>query len=407
MRTPARRLLTATTGAAASLLAAAAASITTRPQPLPPHHAAFLPLALRMMSTTAAPPPTKRVAIIGAGIGGLTCARTLLELAPPSSSLQVTLWEKSTSHGRCATREAAGGLLSFDHGAPGFAVTTPSFRQQVDAWVAAGVVEPFPPSAGGPRGYYCRGNPTMRALPLHLAQGLDIRRPVLIERVARDSPGESSWALFPQVGPPMMDAADAVVVAVPPEQSASLLEGLGEGAEALHAAIAGVKSDPCITVMLAVPATGPPGVGGERGEEQEQIVFFPSDADPVLAKAARRRAGGHDCWVAHTTRAFTEQYVYTSAEAFERQAVVEAVLAAMRRVGLLAPVAVPVHTDAQRWLYSQTSSAVAALSCGWNSQLGLGLCGDGWAGQEGLEGVERAWLSGRALGEAMARHWWG
>jgi hypothetical protein len=90
--------------------------------------------------------------------------------------------------------------------------------------------------------------------------------------------------------------------------------------------------------------------------------------------------------------------------------VVDAVLAAMRGMGLLTPGAVPVHTDARRWLYSQTSSPMAALSCGSTPpppQLESGLCGKGWAGQEGLGGGEWERVSGRAMGGTMARHWWG
>ncbi len=393
MRSPVRRLLSTTTGAAAFQL-------------------------LRMSSSTSSPaPPPTRIAVVGAGIGGLTCAQTLLELAPPglAQRLQVTLLEKSTSHGRCATREVAPPPplgLTFNHGAPGFGAATPAFRRQVEAWVGQGVAVPFPGRAG-----YFRGEPTMRALPLHLAQGLDVRRPVLIERVARSERGGGMWTLYPQqqrAGAEQQQQqpsweADALVVAVPPEQSAALLEGVA-GAEALHAAIAGVKSEPCITVMLAVPAAA----AGKEKEEDEEMVVSPAGggADGVLAKAVRRRRGGHDCWVAHTTRAFSKKYIYTSKEAFEKQAVVDAVLAAMRAAGLVAPGAAPTYAGAQRWLYSQTNSPVAGAACGWDPRLRLGLCGDGWAGvgkgeAEGLEGVERAWLSGRALGEAMAREWWG
>lgn len=387
-------------GSSSTSVAFAASLLRPRPQ-------------LRMMSSSSknspGRPAKKRVVVIGAGMSGLTAARTLLELAPAPGLLQLTLLEKSTSNGRCATREVAGlggsdgkDVTTFDHGAPGFSAVTPAFRRQVEAWTVAGdggVVVPF----AGQANYY-RGRPTMRSLPLHLAQGLDVRRPVLIERVERAvAGGEGGWVLYPQGGGSEWEA-DAVVVAIPPEQSAALLDGVA-GAEALQAAIAGVKSEPCITVMLAVPAAA----GAAAAEE---IVKFPPGSDPVLVKAVRRRQGGLDCWVAHTTRAFTEQYIYTSAEAFEKQAVVDGVLAAMRGAGLLPPAgAAPVHADAQRWLYSQTHGPVAGVACGWEPRLQLGVCGDGWAGpregEAGLEGVERAWLSGRAVGEAMAGEWWG
>lgn len=362
-----------------------------------------------MMASSASssmPPPPRRVTIIGAGISGLTCARTLVELAPDPGPLCLTLLEKSTSHGRCATREvpSLSGSVSFDHGAPGFEATTTEFRAQVQAWRAENAVVPFADNERTYLRHYYRGHPTMRSLPLHLARGLGIRRPVLIERIARAAAGGGGgWVLYPQGG--VEDAAtweaDALVVAVPPEQSAALLEGV-PGAEALHAAAAAVRSDPCITVLLAVPAAS------EGNEKEEEIVHFPVGTNRVLAKAVRRRQGVFDCWVAHTTVSFSHQYIHTPAEAFQKTVVLETVLAAMRTAGLVGGDVVHAHMDAHRWLYAQTSGPVmqGSQKCGWEPGLQLGVCGDGW-GEEGLQGVERAWLSGRALGTAMAEAWWG
>ena len=67
----------------------------------------------------------------------------------------------------------------------------------------------------------------------------------------------------------------------------------------------------------------------------------------------------------------------------------------------------PVYLSVQRWLYAQTFNAAKA-SFGWEEGGRVGACGDGWqgkreGGREGgvMEGIERAWLSGTRLGEAM------
>ena len=61
----------------------------------------------------------KHVAIIGAGMAGITAARTLLQ-----AGLRVSVFEKSQgAGGRMATRETAYG--GFDHGVQYFTVRDP------------------------------------------------------------------------------------------------------------------------------------------------------------------------------------------------------------------------------------------------------------------------------------------
>ena len=71
------------------------------------------------------------VAVIGAGITGLTVATDLA-----AAGHEVSLFDKSRGPGgRCATRRSTVG--AFDHGAPGFSATTAAFRAQVAAWRTA------------------------------------------------------------------------------------------------------------------------------------------------------------------------------------------------------------------------------------------------------------------------------
>jgi predicted NAD/FAD-dependent oxidoreductase len=66
----------------------------------------------------------------------------------------------------------------------------------------------------------------------------------------------------------------------------------------------------------------------------------------------------------------------------------------------------PVHAAAHCWRYAQVAGP-RTEPCGWNESLRLGACGDAWhaagdaAGSQ-PGGVERAWLSGRALARQMA-----
>ena len=77
---------------------------------------------------------TDRIAIIGAGLAGLTSAQRLA-----AAGLEVHLFDKSRgAGGRMCTRRAE--EVRFDHGAQYFTATEPSFQAEVSRWVSAGVV---------------------------------------------------------------------------------------------------------------------------------------------------------------------------------------------------------------------------------------------------------------------------
>ncbi len=150
----------------------------------------------------------KRIAIVGAGISGLSCARRLAE-----AGAEVVVFEKSRSlGGRCASRAWEGCV--FDHGAQFFTARTPEFR----SWLGAlggivGVIDaPVVDEAGevvgadSERLYHLEGN---SRLGRELAAGLDVRREMMIEEI-----GERRIA---------GERFDAVVSCAPWPQTAAML----------------------------------------------------------------------------------------------------------------------------------------------------------------------------------------
>src|SRR5215475_4844245 len=78
------------------------------------------------------------VAVIGGGMAGLICARTLTE-----QRCAVKVFDnRREPGGRVSTRQIAG--YQFDDGAQYFTVRDPRFQREVDAWLADGVVAEWP-----------------------------------------------------------------------------------------------------------------------------------------------------------------------------------------------------------------------------------------------------------------------
>ena len=137
-------------------------------------------------------PRTRRkleIAVIGAGISGLVCARLLSE-----SGYHVRVFDKARGPGgRMATRRT--GPLLFDHGAQYFTVRDPHFRRWVESWEADGLAARWEGKLAVVRAGEIAlkddaterwvGVPGMSAICRHLATGLDVNFGYQIVLLAR------------------------------------------------------------------------------------------------------------------------------------------------------------------------------------------------------------------------------
>jgi predicted NAD/FAD-dependent oxidoreductase len=120
-----------------------------------------------------------RVAVVGAGISGLLCARRLQD-----AGLDVHVLERSNVAGGRMASEHFGGAV-FDTGAQFCTVRTAEFQAQVDAWITRGVAREWcrgfgPEPDGFPRYIGVEG---MGAIAAATAEGLDVRFGATVDHI--------------------------------------------------------------------------------------------------------------------------------------------------------------------------------------------------------------------------------
>jgi len=326
-----------------------------------------------------------RVAVVGAGIAGATCARTLAD-----AGHVVRVFDKSRGvGGRMSTRRVslagadADAVLGLDHGTPCFAATGADFLGFVEQGQRAGLLARWTPrlaphSAALPGGVMWVATPDMPALCRVLLKDLPLHTLCTVDGVRRSG---ATWSLE-SGGVSVADGFDAVALAIPPQQAAALL-GMHRPDWAARA-----QAAPMLPVWVLMGMTDAPATGGDwdlaRPASGPLALVLRNDAKP-----ARTVLAGQAQWVLHATPDWTGAHLDTPAD--QVQAMLQAALADCVG-GALTWRFVAVH----RWLYA-TLAAVpgdeSTAGAWWDAGMGLGVCGDALAGG----GVEGAWRSGRAL----------
>ena len=308
-----------------------------------------------------------KVAIIGAGMAGLSAANRLRE-----AGADCKVFEKSRGlGGRMATRRVD--TLQFDHGAQYFTARGARFQSRLAQWQDQGVVAEWSPGKW-------IGTPAMTAPARSLAAGLEVIREYRVTGLAG---GPGHWHLVSADAPTSKTAGesfDAVLMAIPAPQ----VKPLAASAGIRFVELERVRYAPCLTLMLAFEAT-------TRLRESSL-----SPQDGPIAWIARNhskpgRANSLETLVVHANPAWSKAHLEDTAES-----TANALLWALRPfVGEAEPVFQQVH----RWRYARVEQA-AGLPYLWDPTQQVGACGD-WAGGPR---VESAFDSGEALAAALIRH---
>lgn len=308
-----------------------------------------------------------RVAIVGAGVTGLTCARALT-----AAGHDVVVFEKSRGPGgRMSTRRSPHGR--FDHGA---AVLGPGEVPATDGVTLA----PLAPFGVVPV-------PAASALPRALAEGLGVRAGIHVAPLEVD-PAAGPVALGDRDGAPL-GAYDRVVLTAPAPQVAELAR---DAAPALAAAADEVGFLPCWAAMAAweEPIAAP--VAAVRGE------------GPIRWAAAEAGKPGREPgtrWVVQADEDFS------AARLEDDPGDVAADLLAALAAALGAPGGLPrpAHVAAHRWRYARVERPLAVPLLADPS--GRVLAGGDWCTPAGPDAdvaagtVAAAAAAGRALAAAL------
>ena len=321
-----------------------------------------------------------RIAIIGAGISGLSAAHRL-----HAAGHAVQLFDKSRgSGGRLSSKRSPFGDL--DLGGQYFTARDPEFYRAVADWQTQGWVAPWTPKVYQFRQGQLQtsadeqtrwvGTPRMSALTRGLLAELPVHFATRICEIFR---GQQHWQLLDAEGQ-LHGPFSHVLVATPAAQASALLAAAPE----LAAQAAAIAMQPVWAVALGF----------------NQPLATPMQAcfvqDSPLAWIARnsskpQRASDIDSWVLHASSEWSRQHLDLAADS-----VIEQLSSAFSAV-LGSPIPGADLSLAQRWLYARPAaeSNFGALA---DPQRGIFACGD-WC-QAGR--VEGAWLSGRiAAGEIL------
>lgn len=331
------------------------------------------------------------IAIIGAGLAGLTCARRL-----QAQGHSVIVYEKGGNiGGRMSTRQTE--LGGFDLGAQYFTASSDRFRKEVTAWRKAGWVVPWEgklvtldhgraQSAGRSDGTGRQrlvAVPGMASLAQHMAQGVEVRTEHAVAALERQG---MQWLLSVRCDTVPIAATagpfDAVVLAIPADLALPLLRPVLAFADQVDQA----HLAPCWALILGFQDALNLGYDG-AWVQSSRLKWIARDASKP-----QRRPGEH--WIGHASPEWSTEHLDDDPERVK-----EKLLKAFHEA-TGSPVN-PVYADVHRWLYAQASSTLEA-DCLWDEAARIGVCGDWFAaGLDGSGRVENAYLSAMALSDMI------
>ena len=338
----------------------------------------------------------KSIAVVGAGMAGIACARTLSR-----AGHTVTVFEKSAgAGGRMATRGSAFG--TFDHGAQYFTVRDARFAKALET--VPGLCKPWSANtvrvldelgrvaaAGLPaREAHWVPVPGMNALvqafakPLMAAHRIELQ--TRVNAMETDPLNPDQWQLRTtgvDDSQRVYSGFDCVLVAAPSTQARELLASQKKLAP-LASDVGQVHVAPCWTLMLAFPQAMQANLSA-LGPQWNAARSTHHRIAWLARESSKPGRGSVERWTVQASAAWSQEHLQDDAPRVQAK-----LLKAFSEItGIRAE---PAHIDTQRWLYAQTTKPLGKTHL-WDAKAGVGACGDWCIGHR----VEDAFVSGLEL----------
>ncbi len=316
-----------------------------------------------------------RVAVIGSGLAGLSCARVLRR----AGSFVEIFEQERTIGGRVGTARL--GIVPFDHGAQYITARSDRFKAYINELVGAGYAARWNPrtqatgESGGQMHPWYVGMPGMASIARPLAESVRINTDRKVHTIQR---GDKGWMLWfedqTSTGP-----FAAVAVAVPAPQARLLLGRLDELADPL----ARVRMSPVWALMVRIDEAVLP----------DQDVY--SDMSQVIRWISRNnskpgRSSRGECIVVHASPQWSRE-----TEDADPDSVAEELWGEVSHVLGLPPIR-PAQMVAHLWKHGLVDTHLGETFLFSRDQM-VGVAGDWCLGRLG----EHAFDSGALLGKAM------
>lgn len=310
---------------------------------------------------------TQTIGIIGAGLAGAVCARSLAD-----AGRAVTLFEKSGgTGGRLSTRRSDAG--GFDHGAQYLTAHGGPMRALLDELTEKGAAAPWAPDGKDRPGDWHVGLPGMSGLVKPVLAGIDVRLRTRIDAIAFDAQGRVS----------LTDADgrdvrfDRVVVTAPAPQALALTASIDPVFEALG----DIVYAPCWAGMFAIAeaVAGLPDL--VRGDDD--------GPGGLIVRNGSKPGRTGETFIVHGGGAWSARHLDS-----EPDLILPHLQGALERCagrGLS-----PVHATAHRWRHARVDRALGEdhlmSDCGR-----VIVCGDGLVGGRAQAAAQSGWAAAAAL----------
>lgn len=339
----------------------------------------------------------RRVAVIGAGIAGLACARTLLQ-----AGHAVELFEAADGvGGRLFTQESPFG--GFDAGAQYFTVRDPRFELALQAtaadvarrWSANAVrvldehgrvVEAPAPS----RESHWVAAPAMASLAQRWAESLAragrLHLGARLERLAHDRMSPGRWELHTRGAGdthPVHAGFEAVLLALPASSQREVLSK-SENMADLAKPLAAVQVAPCWTLMVAYPNAAQSGQHA-LGPQWNAARSTHHRVAWLARESSKPRRSPVERWTIQASDVWSREH----ADDDVARVTAKLLKAFAEVTGIRAT---PAYAQARLWPEAKTSTPLGQPFV-WDAARSVGLCGDWCLGYR----VEDAFLSGLQL----------